>query len=169
MNIQTVLSNKKYYDSPIIYFLNYTTEYLERSYCMPFLEAFKFYIDICTLPKASGLCEETLPRWYFDYTETRCMPFNYTGCDGNANRLNLLRYTRASTQNICALPKTTGNCTDYQEKYYYDIFEGKCQGFIYGGCSGNENNFNTVEECKVTCEDKGISTDPEIFPTGVQG
>lgn len=42
--------------------------------------------DLCTLPKASGLCEDTLPRWYYDYSETRCMPFYYTGCDGNANR-----------------------------------------------------------------------------------
>ncbi|RXG56217.1 Papilin [Armadillidium vulgare] len=75
---------------------------LYRSYCMPFLKAFKFYIDICTLPKASGLCEETLPRWYFDYTETRCMPFNYTGCDGNANRF----MSRGECEATCAQDDT---------------------------------------------------------------
>ncbi|KAK7067429.1 hypothetical protein SK128_019083, partial [Halocaridina rubra] len=42
--------------------------------------------DLCTLPKASGLCDETLPRWYYDFSEGRCMPFYYTGCDGNTNK-----------------------------------------------------------------------------------
>ncbi|RXG71267.1 Papilin [Armadillidium vulgare] len=133
-------------------------------------------LDACRLPPVAGPCTGAQPSWYHDSETQSCQPFEYRGCLGNNNNrfsskekceevCVIPEKTGVSTQKICALPKTTGNCTDYQEKYYYDIFEGKCQGFIYGGCSGNENNFNTVEECKVTCEDKGISTDPEIFPT----
>ncbi|MCL4116436.1 UNVERIFIED_CONTAM: hypothetical protein GTU68_031655, partial [Idotea baltica] len=60
---------------------------------------------ICTLPKASGLCDETLPRWYFDYTETRCMPFYFTGCDGNANRF----LSRGECEATCSLDDTGTN------------------------------------------------------------
>lgn len=41
--------------------------------------------DICTLPRAEGTCMEKQSRWYFDQSENRCMPFYYTGCNGNKN------------------------------------------------------------------------------------
>lgn len=62
--------------------------------------------DLCTLPKASGLCEETLPRWYYDYSEARCMPFYYTGCDGNANRY----MTRGECEATCPGDEAGDKC-----------------------------------------------------------
>lgn len=41
--------------------------------------------DICTLPRTEGTCMEKQSRWYFDQSENRCMPFYYTGCNGNKN------------------------------------------------------------------------------------
>ena len=28
---------------------------------------------------------------------------------------------------------------------------GKCELFMYGGCAGNQNNFNSVEDCEKQC------------------
>ncbi|KAK6053001.1 Kunitz/Bovine pancreatic trypsin inhibitor domain protein [Cooperia oncophora] len=35
--------------------------------------------------------------------------------------------------------------------FYYDFNEGVCKEFIYGGCGGNANRFETASECAVRC------------------
>ena len=35
------------------------------------------------------------------------------------------------------------------------ILSGVCEEFIYGGCGGNENNFETLEECNQQCNPNG--------------
>lgn len=32
-----------------------------------------------------GNCTEKQPRWYYDTPQKRCMPFYYSGCNGNRN------------------------------------------------------------------------------------
>ncbi|BFZ04338.1 hypothetical protein BsWGS_07377 [Bradybaena similaris] len=51
----------------------------------------------------------------------------------------------------CTLEPAEGNCRAHIERYYYDITAAQCQLFIYGGCQGNGNNFETVEACQATC------------------
>ncbi|CAH3121599.1 unnamed protein product [Porites lobata] len=36
-------------------------------------------------------------------------------------------------------------------RYYYNPRSHSCERFIYGGCQGNANNFETVDECKRSC------------------
>lgn len=43
---------------------------------------------MCLLPRAAGNCTEKIPKWFFDREENRCMPFYYTGCDGNDNQFD---------------------------------------------------------------------------------
>ena len=38
---------------------------------------------MCLLPRAPGPCQDRIPKWYFDNSEKRCMPFYYGGCEGN--------------------------------------------------------------------------------------
>ena len=47
--------------------------------------------------------------------------------------------------------REVGPCRNFIEKYYFDTKLGKCRKFIFGGCSQNDNNFNTLIECEKTC------------------
>uniref|UniRef100_A0A914VFR5 BPTI/Kunitz inhibitor domain-containing protein n=1 Tax=Plectus sambesii TaxID=2011161 RepID=A0A914VFR5_9BILA len=37
------------------------------------------------------------------------------------------------------------------QKFFYDTRYGVCQPFMYQGCNGNDNRFDTVEKCRTTC------------------
>ncbi|XP_031572467.1 U-actitoxin-Avd3n-like [Actinia tenebrosa] len=52
---------------------------------------------------------------------------------------------------ICLLPKVVGRCRARFHRFYYDSKTRRCEGFIYGGCGGNANNFSTMKECLETC------------------
>lgn len=41
--------------------------------------------DKCKEPKQVGKCGEKLARWAFSSSDNKCMPFYYTGCEGNTN------------------------------------------------------------------------------------
>lgn len=52
---------------------------------------------------------------------------------------------------ICSLPRDTGFCRAYFPRFYYNSKIKSCKKFIYGGCGGNRNSFDTEEECSTTC------------------
>ncbi|XP_065108272.1 tissue factor pathway inhibitor a isoform X3 [Paramisgurnus dabryanus] len=51
----------------------------------------------------------------------------------------------------CALKKHEGPCKAIMDRFYFDIDTGRCEAFEYGGCQGNANNFETLEECEKMC------------------
>ena len=53
---------------------------------------------------------------------------------------------------ICSLPEDSGPCRGYFVRWYYNTTTGRCQEFVYGGCEGNENRFETEVECRTTCK-----------------
>ncbi|KAK9405053.1 hypothetical protein NXF25_009880 [Crotalus adamanteus] len=52
---------------------------------------------------------------------------------------------------FCYLPAKPGPCEAYMPRFYYNSTSNKCQRFIYGGCGGNANNFETRDQCHYTC------------------
>ncbi|KAK6733877.1 hypothetical protein RB195_017565 [Necator americanus] len=52
---------------------------------------------------------------------------------------------------ICSLKLDPGKCRASHKRYGFDKKEGKCVVFIYGGCGGNNNNFETKEACEKEC------------------
>ncbi|XP_078278927.1 tissue factor pathway inhibitor 2 isoform X2 [Rhinoraja longicauda] len=70
--------------------------------------------------------------------------------------LSLLVSTTASTDKsegtyMCLLPMDTGPCKALFLRYFFNRLTQKCQMFPYGGCMGNENNFESKKECLSRC------------------
>ena len=57
----------------------------------------------------------------------------------------------ARAEDRCSLPPVTGRCKALFRRYHYDPNLGACREFVYGGCDGNANNFQTPAECLVAC------------------
>lgn len=51
----------------------------------------------------------------------------------------------------CKLQKFEGVCGAQIGMYYYDQSRDACDFFYYSGCMGNNNRFETYEECRQTC------------------
>ncbi|XP_074140801.1 eppin-like [Sminthopsis crassicaudata] len=56
------------------------------------------------------------------------------------------------TEVICKLPADPGPCLASIMRWAYDDEIKDCVKFIYGGCEGNNNNFQTQEICRKTCK-----------------
>jgi len=131
--------------------------------------------DRCLLPKDIGPCKMfSPPTYYFDTTTRKCQKMNYGGCKGNENRFgteeecedtckeymvnvgrsNSVPDTDFATK--CEQDKAPGKCRGFQKKYFHNKNAKKCQEFVYTGCQGNENNYDSLDECEATC---GVVTD----------
>lgn len=53
---------------------------------------------------------------------------------------------------VCLLEKDAGMCRAGFLSYYFDKNKKECIRFIYGGCGGNGNNFNTYKDCIERCK-----------------
>lgn len=122
----------------------------------------------CTLPKDSGGCDNKIFRYYYNAIERRCKLFVYGGCKGNANNflseiqclqqcgdesaLALLPEPEVTTEiDTCSQIKDEGICTGYVPRFYFNKKLGRCELFSYGGCGGNNNNFESEDNCVAHC------------------
>lgn len=51
-------------------------------------------------------------------------------------------------------PGAQGFCLAGFTKFAYHAERNLCEKFIYGGCDGNANRFDTLEECEFVCKEK---------------
>ena len=115
----------------------------------------------CYKPKASGHCKGFHRFWYFNREKETCQKFIYGGCGGNSNRFS----TKASCDKVCterkrrvkskecALLRDHGPCEGIFPMWYWDLFRGECRRFIYGGCEGNKNKFESLKKCQQKCSE----------------
>ncbi|XP_059560826.1 tissue factor pathway inhibitor-like [Myotis daubentonii] len=54
---------------------------------------------------------------------------------------------------FCLLEAKVGRCRAHFIRYFYNHSSGLCEEFVYGGCEGNPNNFETKAECQRSCGD----------------
>ncbi|XP_053959093.1 kunitz-like toxin PcKuz3 [Anastrepha ludens] len=54
---------------------------------------------------------------------------------------------------LCLQAPQSGRCFGYVPSFAYNPIARKCEEFIYGGCGGNDNRFETKRECEFSCRD----------------
>ncbi|KAK1167705.1 hypothetical protein AOXY_G10458 [Acipenser oxyrinchus oxyrinchus] len=54
-------------------------------------------------------------------------------------------------RDVCSEEAVTGPCRAMLPRWYFDLASGQCVQFIYSGCGGNRNNFETQEYCLSVC------------------
>lgn len=72
--------------------------------------------------------------------------------------------TGGSVATVCAgsavTPRPDGSsCAAAIPRWTHDITTGICRPFIYGGCDGTANNYETLEACQKACPGRGRNYD----------
>ena len=59
---------------------------------------------------------------------------------------------------VCLMERDTGPCSDYRPVWYFEPVSHTCRRFLYGGCHGNGNNFNSSDDCETRCLQRDVIT-----------
>ncbi|XP_017477436.1 PREDICTED: protease inhibitor-like [Rhagoletis zephyria] len=65
--------------------------------------------------------------------------------------LLLCANVQAVDKSACSQPQEVGPCRKADPKFSYNSEKKACEQFFYGGCQGNDNRFDTKEECEKIC------------------
>lgn len=110
--------------------------------------------DHCRLPSDAGECRVAEARFFYNSEVGTCQLFTYGGCGGNENNFRTREDCEQSclnSQHTCSLPSLKGDCDGNETKWYFDAANERCSQFVYGGCYGNANNFESAAECEDRC------------------
>ncbi|XP_074037235.1 inter-alpha-trypsin inhibitor heavy chain H4 isoform X3 [Leptinotarsa decemlineata] len=104
----------------------------------------------CILRPTPRKCADGSEKWFFNQLRGYCTSFNYCGCEKNdlyfASK-EICDETCVIVEDACKLPISLGSCTNYTLQWFYSQRMNKCIQYEYGGCYGNDNRFDTNEEC----------------------
>ncbi|KAM9426016.1 WAP, Kazal, immunoglobulin, Kunitz and NTR domain-containing protein 2-like [Pholidichthys leucotaenia] len=129
-----------------------TPEHKNLSRCLP---------EECLKPPQSPEdCGAELEKvsWYFEAKSNSCFSFTY--CHRNQNHQprkvletyeECMRCCGPELLGPCGLPTLQGPCKSYEPRWAYSSNLQQCRSFIYGGCEGNDNNFDSKEACEEMC------------------
>uniref|UniRef100_A0A131Y5D8 Putative serine protease inhibitor n=1 Tax=Ixodes ricinus TaxID=34613 RepID=A0A131Y5D8_IXORI len=56
-------------------------------------------------------------------------------------------------EDVCLLPVEIGPCRAMVPRWFFNSTTGDCERFVYGGCRGNANNFESQQQCRLSCKD----------------
>ncbi|XP_030644581.1 tissue factor pathway inhibitor 2 [Chanos chanos] len=113
--------------------------------------------EVCLLQLDEGPCRGDVTRYYYNTVTQQCEEFSYGGCMGNANNFKSFEECRKTCwripkiPRICRFPAEVGPCRASFKVYFFNMTSMQCEPFIYGGCSGNENRFQSFQSCMEYC------------------
>jgi len=121
-----------------------------------------FVDDVCKMQPVKPhetTCFAAIPKWFYDFRHGKCFDISYGGCHGTENLFDTRAQCEAKCpivveEDVCKMPPVTPNqkkCKAYIEKWTYVSRQGECVPFIYGGCHGTENLFDTQAQCEARC------------------
>ncbi|KRX48722.1 Papilin [Trichinella murrelli] len=105
------------------------------------------YQTLCPWSNFPLVANETL---FFCDNDIFCPP-TYV-CHKNARRVYSV--CCPDPAHFCRLPLDSGTCEENNLRYGYNEDSHSCVLYRYGGCGGNLNRFETVEECLRVCLDE---------------
>jgi len=117
-------------------------------------------VKSCVDEPETGMCRGYFPMFHYDAETGTCKKFIYGGCGGNGNKYlteeECMEHCggishKQEASDVCDQPAETGVCRGLFPRYFFNKATGQCEKFIYGGCGGNENNFETKEQCANQC------------------
>ncbi|XP_063533694.1 tissue factor pathway inhibitor-like [Cydia strobilella] len=123
----------------------------------------------CMLQPKTGDCGNNRTKYYYNTQLDQCLPHVFSGCStkNNKNQFEsieecynhckgtaLMPASLPANIDICKLQPVSGRCLGHFTKFYYDVNEKVCKSFVYGGCAGNENNFERELLCRNRCRQK---------------
>ncbi|EOB01325.1 Amyloid-like protein 2, partial [Anas platyrhynchos] len=80
-----------------------------------------------------------------DYTEE-------TTTEPSSDKAVSEKEVSSDMKSVCSQEAMTGPCRAVMPRWYFDPNKRKCIRFIYGGCGGNRNNFESEEYCMAVCK-----------------
>lgn len=107
---------------------------------------------ICQIiPKS--VCRGYFRNFYFNTTTKRCEEIIAGGChpSGWNGFTTIKECNRTCSVNICVQPVDPGPCIANESRWAFNQKAGRCKRFVYGGCFGNENNFDSKRKCNQRC------------------
>uniref|UniRef100_A0A8D0E7R9 BPTI/Kunitz inhibitor domain-containing protein n=1 Tax=Salvator merianae TaxID=96440 RepID=A0A8D0E7R9_SALMN len=74
-----------------------------------------------------------------------------TLCGSVCGSCIVLQLMSEAPENTCGIFCRNGECNKYTLRWYYNQRVSKCRPFIYSGCKGNLNRFDSKEDCEHHC------------------
>ncbi|CAD7683336.1 unnamed protein product [Nyctereutes procyonoides] len=106
-------------------------------------------------PRACAGAPSGLVLWHFDPQRGGCMTFPECGCDGGGRGFETYEACQQACArgpgDACVLPAVQGRCQGQEARWAYSPLLQQCHPFVYGGCEGNSNNFESRASCEDAC------------------
>ncbi|XP_035201818.1 amyloid-like protein 2 isoform X3 [Oxyura jamaicensis] len=91
-----------------------------------------------------------------DYTEE-------TTTEPSSDKAASEKEVSSDMKSVCSQEAMTGPCRAVMPRWYFDPNKRKCIRFIYGGCGGNRNNFESEEYCMAVCKKMMPTDDVDVY------
>jgi len=62
---------------------------------------------------------------------------------------------------VCSMKPKSGPCKGSLTRWHFDQDAGKCKKFIFSGCGGNDNRFDTELGCELFCKPEECKKNPK--------